>query len=655
LARRGWGGAAAIVAGTALLAGAGYWIRTAMLPRAQAQQPAAPAAQPAANAPLASSGPSDYERRVVAYIYGNEAITREELGEYLIERFGADKLETLVNKRIIEYVCREQYIDVNPGEIEAALAEMMQGVPVDHNTFINTVLARYKVTLLELKEDILKTKLMLNKLFRKTTQVTEEDIQNLYISKYGEKVECQLILWPATEEGKKKALDAYGKIRDNPDELDRAARSQFRGDLAATAGKVKPFGRHSMDDPNLERKAFRLQPGELSEVIPTAQGYVVLKCLRRYPADSVTLDKVRDELAREIVERKMQTSAALGVRELRQKAHAELFNKERVKPGYVPQPPAGMPRSKEPVALFNGDVAITREDLGEFLIARFGADKLEFLINKRIIDKECARHGLSVTAEEIDRALAEDVRKLNVDVKTFVKEWLEPHKQSLYEWREDVIRPRLLLARLCQDRVKVTEEDVQHAYQAEYGEQVECKIILWPPDQTRFAMGEYTQIRDNPDLFEEKAKHQACSSLAATGGRIPRFGFRGSGNPDMERDLFDEKTGHVRMQPGEISTLINTPEGNVVVKLVQRIPANTKVPLSSVRDKLTKEVFDKKVQIEMQTGFVKLREAAQPNALLRDPNKPVDLAGGTRDLMKEANKALEPEKYQGPAGRAGAP
>ena len=38
----------------------------------------------------------------MATIYGNIPITREELGEFLISRFGADRLEFLVNRKIVE-------------------------------------------------------------------------------------------------------------------------------------------------------------------------------------------------------------------------------------------------------------------------------------------------------------------------------------------------------------------------------------------------------------------------------------------------------------------------------------------------------------------------------------------------------------------------
>jgi hypothetical protein len=40
--------------------------------------------------------PSDYQSRIVAYLYGSTPVTRHELGEYLLARLGADKLATLV-------------------------------------------------------------------------------------------------------------------------------------------------------------------------------------------------------------------------------------------------------------------------------------------------------------------------------------------------------------------------------------------------------------------------------------------------------------------------------------------------------------------------------------------------------------------------------
>src|SRR5207253_353979 len=86
----------------------GYFVgRHGILSQATAVPPP-PAPGGAQTAPPAlMPGVSDYSRRAVAYIYGNIMVSREDLGEYLIARFGAEKLDLFVNKLIIEHACKE--------------------------------------------------------------------------------------------------------------------------------------------------------------------------------------------------------------------------------------------------------------------------------------------------------------------------------------------------------------------------------------------------------------------------------------------------------------------------------------------------------------------------------------------------------------------
>src|SRR5262245_7314250 len=114
----------------------GFWLgQGAPIPGAFAQQPAP--------APAAPGQPSDYSQRVVAYIYGSVPITRQDLGEYLIERYGADRLELLVNKKIIEYACARQGITISPAEVEQALQDDLKSINVDKAGFVTHVLKQY--------------------------------------------------------------------------------------------------------------------------------------------------------------------------------------------------------------------------------------------------------------------------------------------------------------------------------------------------------------------------------------------------------------------------------------------------------------------------------------------------------------------------------
>ncbi len=612
--------------------GVGCWLRSAVLAGPRAQVPASiPAAQNAPAPPPAPAATSDYANRVVAYLYDNEPVTRQELGEYLIARQGAAALKLLVNKRVIETECRARGIEVTAGEVEAAFNDDLKGLNVNRDTFVATFLARYKKNLYEWKEDVIRPKLFLNKLCRDRVRAEEQEIRDLYDSKYGEKVECRIILFPLDQKGK--AEDCYRQVRDSEKTFDEVARHQHDTNLSTAGGKIKPIAWHTMNDDYLEKKAFELRPGQVSEPIQTKQGHVLIKCDGRVPADTtVNLEAKRAELAREVVARKVDAEMGGAFQKLYDQAHPVLLL-QADKDGGLPPREGGLPAPTEVVATYNGNTPVTREELGEFLIARHGAEKLELLVNRRILDKACRERGVTVTPEEIEEGLKADLAVYNADRKEFAEKILAKQKISLYEWKEDAVRTRLLLTKLCRDRVKATEEDVQKAFEAYHGERLECRFILWPPDQAKFALQQYPRLRDDEKEFERLAKAQATPSLAATGGRVAAFGKHTLGDVALEREAF-------KLQPGEVSTLIGTPQGNVVIKCDRRLPPDGKASLEQERPKLVEEILKKKINIEMQTVFKQFREQAKPRLVLKDPNKPVDIAAETKEILSDGTEPV---------------
>ena len=231
----------------------------------------------------------------------------------------------------------------------------------------------------------------------------------------------------------------------------------------------------------------------------------------------------------------------------------------------------------------------------------------------------------------------------------FVNNILKQYKKTLYEWKEDVIRPKLLLAKLVHDRVKVTDEDIQAAYDAYYGEKVDLPDdLLAQAGEEKVAQSQYASIRDSDDEFQRKATMQANPQLAAHGGEIPPIGHRTVGNDAVEKAAF-------RLQPGEMSPLVETPEGCVVIRCDKRIPPDTSVSLESKRAALYQDVFERKVQMEIPKAFAELRERANVNALLADPTKPgQSLADSTHQLLKDDQPATPGKAPPMPARALGA-
>jgi parvulin-like peptidyl-prolyl isomerase len=311
-------------------------------------------------------------------------------------------------------------------------------------------------------------------------------------------------------------------------------------------------------------------------------------------------------------------------------------------------PPAGPPAANAPaapppsdygvrvVAYIHGNIPITREDLGEYLIARMNLDKVENLVNRKIIDVACQRKGIEVTEGEVEAALMQDLAKIQVNKADFIQKVLKQRGTTLYEYKEDVLKPALMLTKLCKPTIQVGDDEVRQAFNAAYGEKRDCRIILWPKEEERAALKEYEDIRKGDEGFDRKARTQATAPLAATGGRIAPIARNAGIHPEVEKAAF-------ALQPGEISALIKTTEGIAVVKMDKVIPADTTVKLEDKREALQKYVYDKKLQMELPKMFKTLRDEANPVVFLKKP------AVDHEAVKREAETLLEQTGGKAPA------
>jgi parvulin-like peptidyl-prolyl isomerase len=612
--------AAIALAGLTVAAGGVLFFRGRLTSPALAQPPALAIAAPSTTA--FQPNPTDYAARVVAFVHGTQAVTRQELGEYLITRLGPDKLTTLINRKIVDRECESRGIVITSAEVEAALEEKVKGLAVDRATFLKTVLAKHKKNLVEFKEDDLRPSLQMARLVRNRVEVSSDDLRKAFESAHGEKVEGRMILWPPGKE--QAAQDAFTRLRDSEEAFSEAAAAQPTA-LASSGGKIKPIARYSLDE-NIEREAFKLRPGQVTPLIRTPQGVVLFKCDRRIPPDNtVSFEAVREKLAAEMKALKQTEEMGKVFKALREQAAPKVLLQklDRATPGPMPSP-------TDAVAYLWGSQAITREELGEFLIQRFGADKLPYLINRKVIDLECKARGITVTDEEVEKDLSDYLATLRpaMDLKVFEKEMLLPLRKTLFEWREDVVRAKLLLGKLAAGRAKVTEEDLQRCFESHYGERLECRMILWPEGQHRFALAQYPLLRDSESEFDRAARNQPTPSLASAAGKLPVFGRHSLGDEQVEREAF-------RLQPGEVTPLIGTPQGHVMLKCDRRFPANANVTLDQVRDRLTAEVLDKKHQVEMQLCFAELYRKADPKLFLKGSDTPADPAREAEKMLRD--------------------
>lgn len=301
-------------------------------------------------------GPTDpgYYKRVVAYLNDNQPIYRAELGEYLIQRFGAERLDYMVNRRIVEMECDKYSIIVSDGEVEARFQQDLQsfGTHITEKEFVNSILRRFGKTLYEWKEDVIRPKIMMEKLVDATVQITDKDIQEGFDARYGPKVECRMIVLAQGQEA------IAQKVWDNARKGEKAfldeARQQFIPNLAGAMGKVPPIHKH-FGDKLLEETAFGLKKGEISNLLKMQDGtFVILYCENHLPTTiGVRFEDERTKLHKEMHELRVAQKVpdAFAAMRLRANPRLVLSNVGTSSASVVPPPlplpsvPSGSPVS----------------------------------------------------------------------------------------------------------------------------------------------------------------------------------------------------------------------------------------------------------------------------------------------------------------------
>jgi hypothetical protein len=258
-----------------------------------------------------------------------------------------------------------------------------------------------------------------------------------------------------------------------------------------------------------------------------------------------------------------------------------------------------------PVAVIFGDERITRDELADHFLSRLLPGQLEGYINRRVLEHACRKAGITVTAEEVDAALKEELTKGNLPEGAF-RARLREQKQTLRTWKEDVLRPKLLLAKLRRRRTRVTEKDLRQAYKAEYGVRVECEFLVFPPAQKEEARRTAERIRKGEETFENvhrRLPHPAKRTIV--------LGRQGTGLEDVEQAAF-------ALRLGEVSRALEVRNAIVILKAVRRIAPDHSTRFEDVREELKRKLQNQRLR-EDEAAFLKRLKAEARVKLLWRP------------------------------------
>jgi hypothetical protein len=278
------------------------------------------------------------------------------------------------------------------------------------------------------------------------------------------------------------------------------------------------------------------------------------------------------------------------------------------------------------VAYLKGTIPITRQELGEYLILRQGADRIDNLVNRRIIELACREKDIYVSDAEVDAQFADDLRALNgnnVSTTDLAVTIFRRFNKTLYEWKEDVIRPRIAMKKLLRSEVTVTDEEVRNAYEMRYGPKVECRMIVMRPHSPKH----WGDIREkavvSKDAFYRLAadkEAQIIDVIRERGGQIPPI-YRHFGEPAIEKAAF-------ALRVGEVSQIIEMPDETAVLLLCENhIPMRSDTAFDErMKYALQQDVTEVKINQKIPEKLQELRRIWAPEIYLPRPNRTNQMA-----------------------------
>ena len=557
------------------------------------------------------SNQEDGRISVMAVINGTR-FTREQLAQECLVRFGAEELDRMIKHELVLGGAQRFNISVAEQEVWDEIEKIAKkwGMSTDH--WLNMLAERREVTREEYFEFIWTT-LTLRKMAEGNISVTAEEVDQILESETGAKVQARMIVC-ATKE---KAQTVLAMIQEEPTAFGKIARQHSDDpNTAANSGMLTQPIRRNMGSPKLEEIAFALQKGEVSDVFQIGEQYYILRCEDLLPAEQITPQQeqiARQRIVDHLQDRKLADAADRIFQNLQEQTEiVNVYNSEELRQQYPG------------IAALVGNRRITLFDLSETCISKHGTGVLEGEINRILLQQEVERRGVEITEQHIQAEIARAADafgmltdKGEADVEAWLKYITEEDGVSVDLYVRDAVWPSVALKLLVEDQINVSQEDLNKAFEANFGERVEALAIVLPDQRTAQKVWQLAKANPTPQFFGELAHQYSTEpSSQANYGKVPPIG-RFGGRKKLEDEAF-------LLEPGELSGLIEVGEHWIVLMCLGRTePIVTDRSDPKVQQQLYDDIYEKKLRMAMAERFSNIKSAASiDNFLLGTTQSP---------------------------------
>lgn len=550
--------------------------------------------------------PSESGTTIVALVNGQK-IVLQDLANLCVLRHGAEVLENMVNRYLILQACQERKIEITQKDVDDEIARIASKFNLSVQMYLKLLESERDIRPEYYASDIVWPMLALRELSKDMLKVSPQDIDRAFQSEFGPKVQVRMI---ATKDSAK-LQQVHQQATANPELFKTLAREHSEDPASASVEGLLPPIRMNTGEDELERIAFALQPGQVSEIFKVGDLNVTLQCVRHMPPanpPAAQLAEIQARIKSELEEQKLRESAETIYTELRNRSQIVTvlgqLQLQQQYPGIA--------------AVINGQ-SVTMEILEKECVKRFGNKILEGEINRKLVEDALTKSGQAVTQVEVDQEIRNTALfygYINADGTPDVQRWvgdvLSDKGKTIEMYVRDAVWPTVALKKLCADQVQITEEDVRMAFEANFGQRAEILAIVMSNQRTAQEVWEMARGRNTEQFFGELANQYSVEpSSRANFGKVPPLRKHG-GQASLEKAAFG-------LKPGEMSGIIEV-GGQYVILRSQGFTDPVVQDINAVKEDLVKEIREKKLAKQMDTMMAKLSADAQITNIL-NPKK----------------------------------
>lgn len=263
------------------------------------------------------------------------------------------------------------------------------------------------------------------------------------------------------------------------------------------------------------------------------------------------------------------------------------------------------------VATVNGN-SISINELAAQCKLRFGEMVLEDLVNKTLIYQACQNQKVVVTQKNIDDEIARTASKFNLSTTMYLKLIQDERSIKPEQYASDIIWPMLALRGLAKEQIKISPQELDIAFQSEFGPKVQVRMIACKDAQKAEQL--HREVTAKPESFKTVARDKSDDATSASvEGILPPIRMH-TGDDELEAIAF-------ALQPNEVSKVFTAGEMYVMLQCVKHIPPSNPpaAQMQEIQNRLKSDLEDAKLREAAEKVYSTLRQNSQVTMVFGKP------------------------------------